>query len=143
MLLVDDDPDMLSALGFELESFADVKAVGSVNAALPLIIRGRFDVAIADLRMPDRWGDELLAHLAARSPGTLRIILTGDSNPRRTVRELIDTGLVQAIYAKPRAEGLIAHLRDTLRDLIATPRFPDRPDPPDRDHAEDPPAPTS
>lgn len=111
MLVVDDDPDILRALTWELETFAEVKALGSVAAALPLIERDRFDVVVADLRLPDRWGDELLAHVAARAPGTRRLLLTGDSDPQRTVRELLDLGVIEACYQKPRVEGLIEAIR--------------------------------
>jgi DNA-binding NtrC family response regulator len=113
VLVVDDDPDVLRALASELETFADVETLGSVTAALALIEPGRFDVVVADLRMPDRWGDELLAYVAARSPATRRFLLTGDSDPRRTVRELIDHGVVEAFFRKPRAEGLIDAIRGT------------------------------
>jgi CheY-like chemotaxis protein len=53
VLVVDDDADILRALTWELEAFADVKALTSVSAALPLVERGRFDVVVADLRLPD------------------------------------------------------------------------------------------
>lgn len=111
MLVVDDDPDILRALTWELETFAEVKALGSVTAALPLIERGRFDVVVADLRLPDRWGDELLAHVAARSPMTRRLLLTGDADPQRTVHELLELGVIEACFQKPRAEGLIEAIR--------------------------------
>ena len=111
VLVVDDDADILRALTWELEPFADVKALSSVGAALPLIERGRFDVVVADLRLPERWGDELLAYVAARSPRTRRLLLTGDSDPEHTVRELLDRGVIEACFRKPRATGLVEAVR--------------------------------
>ncbi len=111
VLLVDDDLDLLRALTLEIETFAEVEAMTSVSSALPLVQRGRFDAVVTDLRMPERWGDELLAHVAARSPATLRLMLTGDADPRRTVRELLESGLVAEVFTKPRAEGLLERLR--------------------------------
>ena len=113
VLVVDDDRAILRALALSLEEIADVTALDSVAAALPLVERGRFDVVVADLRLPDRWGDELLAHVAARAPGTRRLLLTGDLDPERTVRELLDTGVIEACFQKPRAEGLLDAIRAT------------------------------
>ena len=66
---------------------------------------------MADLRLPDRWGDELLAHVAARSPRTRRFLLTADDDPKRTVAELLERGVIEACYKKPWTEGLIAAIR--------------------------------
>ena len=115
VLVVDDDADILRALTWELEAFADVKALSSVSAALPLVERGRFDVVVADLRLPERWGDELLAYVAARSPSTKRLLLTGDSDPEHTVRELLDRGVIEACFRKPRAKGLLEAVRSAIR----------------------------
>jgi DNA-binding NtrC family response regulator len=114
VLIVDDDHAILRALALSLEEIADVTILDSVAAALPLVERDRFDVVVADLRLPDRWGDELLAHVAARSPATRRLLLTGDLDPERTVRELLDTGVIEACFQKPRAEGLLETIRATL-----------------------------
>jgi DNA-binding NtrC family response regulator len=114
VLIVDDDRAILRALELSLEEIADVTVLDSVAAALPLVERDRFDVVVADLRLPDRWGDELLAHVAARAPATRRLLLTGDLDPERTVRELLDTGVIEACFQKPRAEGLLEAIRATL-----------------------------
>jgi DNA-binding NtrC family response regulator len=121
VLVVDDDADILRALTWELEPFADVMALSSVGAALPLVERGRFDVVVADLRLPERWGDELLAYVAARSPGTRRLLLTGDSDPEHTVRELLERGVIEACFRKPRATGLVEAVRDAPLTETVTP----------------------
>jgi response regulator RpfG family c-di-GMP phosphodiesterase len=111
VLLVDDEPAILRALSRELSDVADVTSAESVSDALDLVGERRFDVVVADLRLPDRWGDELLAHVAARSPTTRRLLLTADQDPQRTVRELIDRGIIEAAYRKPWTEELIARIR--------------------------------
>jgi CheY-like chemotaxis protein len=113
VLLVDDEPEILRALTWEIEDLADVTSATSVNAALALVERQHFDVIVADLRLPDRWGDELFAHVAARSPETRRLLLTADADPQRTVRELLESGVIDACYRKPRAEGLIEAIRQS------------------------------
>jgi DNA-binding NtrC family response regulator len=112
VLVVDDDPNILRGLELLIEPDAEVTALESVGEALELVGRERFDVVVADLRLPDRWGDELLAYVAAHAPETRRLLLTGDSDPERTVRELLDTGVVEACFRKPRAEGLLDAIRE-------------------------------
>jgi response regulator RpfG family c-di-GMP phosphodiesterase len=107
VLLVDDEPELLVTLTAALDSRAEVVSAGTVAEALDLVAKEKFDVVVADLRLPDRWGDELLAHVAARSPSTRRLLLTGDASPQRTVRELLEAGVIQAYFKKPRAEGLL------------------------------------
>ncbi len=117
VLLVDDEPAILRALARELSDVADVTSVVSVQDALDMVGEKRFDVVVADLRLPDRWGDELLAHVAARSPSTRRLLLTADQDPQRTVRELIDRGIVEACYRKPWTDELVAAIRAQSAEL--------------------------
>jgi CheY-like chemotaxis protein len=79
-LFVDDEPAILRSLGRSLKArgvkwnvhFADTGA-----AAIDLLATETFDVVIADLRIPDLSGIELLDHVRQRSPGTARVILSG------------------------------------------------------------------
>jgi response regulator RpfG family c-di-GMP phosphodiesterase len=112
ILLVDDEPEFLRALAWELEDVAEVTSTDSVSGALELFAKEGYDIVVADLRLPDRWGDELLAHVAAMSPDTQRLLLTADQNPQQTVRELIDLGVIQAAFSKPGARGLIAKIKN-------------------------------
>lgn len=116
VLLVDDEPMLLGALARELEEIAEVTTLESVEDALALVEERTFDIVVADLRLPDRWGDELLAHVAARSPATRRILLTADSDPQSTVRELLDHGVIQECFQKPWTEPLIRRIRAHAAD---------------------------
>lgn len=111
VLVVDDDVNVLRAVAWQLETFAEVKVLTSVAAALPLIEPGRFDVVVADLRLPERWGDELLAYVAARAPETRRILLTGDVDPKKTVRELLEHGVIHDYFVKPNFDALVERIR--------------------------------
>ena len=111
VLIVDDEPAILRALTRELEAFADVTTARSVADALELVAKQVFDTVVADLRLPDRWGDELLAHVAARSPSTRRVLFTADNDPQRTVRELIDRGVVEEWFQKPWTDRLVEAIR--------------------------------
>jgi len=109
--LVDDEPAILRALATELAEIADVTTAGTVTDALALVAATSFDMVVADLRLPDRWGDELLAHVAARSPTTRRVLFTADHDPQRTVRELIARGVVEEWFQKPWTDRLVESIR--------------------------------
>ena len=111
MLLVDDEPGILQALARELADVAEVTTASTVSDALALVARAPYDIVVADLRLPDRWGDELLAHVAARFPATRRLLFTADNNPQRTVRELIERGVVEAWFQKPWTDALVEAIR--------------------------------
>jgi CheY-like chemotaxis protein len=108
VLIVDDEPAILRVLTRELGDSAEVTTAGSVTEALALVEAQVFDVVVADLRMPDRWGDELLAHLAARAPQTRRLLLTADNDPERTVAELLEQKVIEGCFRKPWGEDLLA-----------------------------------
>ena len=66
VLVVDDEGDVRDLLAFTLVSRgARVQAVSSAREALELIASRRFDVLLADLRMPDGDGYELIRTLRA------------------------------------------------------------------------------
>jgi DNA-binding NtrC family response regulator len=109
--LVDDEPEILRILVQELEDLAEVTACHSVTDALALLSSHTYDIVVSDLRLPDRWGDELFAHVAARAPKTRRLLLTGDTDPQRTVRELLEKGVIEACFRKPFTHELIATIR--------------------------------
>ena len=61
-LLVDDEPDVREVLGVLLErQGASVAQVASAGEALDLLLKGTFDVLLADLGMPDQDGYALIA----------------------------------------------------------------------------------
>ncbi|MBI4266268.1 MAG: response regulator [Acidobacteria bacterium] len=80
MLVVDDQPQILRTLTRFLGSKGyRVETATSVDEALPLLDQRHISAVILDVRMPDRSGLELLAHM--REDANLRhvpaVILTG------------------------------------------------------------------
>ena len=111
VLLVDDEPLILVALAGAIGDAAEVTTSQTGDDALRLLNEQQFDIVVCDLRLPDRWGDELLAHVAARSPQTRRLLLTADPTPERTVGEMLERGLIEACFSKPRTRELIESIR--------------------------------
>ncbi|MBN2580320.1 MAG: HDOD domain-containing protein [Pirellulales bacterium] len=89
VLFVDDDPKLLAGLrrmlrglrgGWNLEFIADGAQ------ALQRISFQRFDVVVADLRMPGMDGAELLEEVRVRSPQTVRIMLSGQCDRENLIQ---------------------------------------------------------
>lgn len=119
VLIIDDDPHLLSALRRQLgETFDIVTALGG-REALAAIRTAQaagdvFAVAVSDMRMPEMDGIETLKQVRELSPDTVRIMLTGNAD-QLTATEAINQGAIFRFYSKPcpaekLSEGLDAAL---------------------------------
>lgn len=64
ILVVDDEPEILSILQMDLEPFCErVSAACDVPSALEVLARDHVDLVISDVRMPGRGGVDLLLHI--------------------------------------------------------------------------------
>ncbi len=80
VLFADDEPKLLAGLRRMLRGLRsgwNLEFVASGEQALERLAAGRFDVVVADMRMPGMDGAELLEEVRVRSPRTVRIILSG------------------------------------------------------------------
>jgi DNA-binding NtrC family response regulator len=78
VLIVDDDPEVLSAMRRELgrEPY-DVVTTDRPGLALDWMERRTVSLVISDQRMPEMDGDRFLERVWKRSPRTRRLLLTG------------------------------------------------------------------
>src|SRR5271163_5252837 len=116
LLLVDDEPLVLSGLRRSLHSMLDEwtmeYAVGG-EAALEAMDRHPFDVVVTDMRMPGMDGAQLLNEVRRRSPHTVRVALSGQCD-RETVMSAI--GSTHQYLSKPCDARM---LKDTINHAIA------------------------
>lgn len=117
VLLVDDEPNILSALNRLLrrEGYR-VLTAGSADEALAILAREPVDVVISDQRMPQMTGTELLARVKTLHPRTVRMILSGYSEIS-AVTDAINKGAVYKYLNKPWDDE---HLRSEIRDAFRT-----------------------
>ncbi len=83
ILFVDDEVNILHGLRRLLRSQRrvwDMSFVGSGEEALAMMATKPFDVLVTDMQMPGMNGAELLEHVQARHPRTVRIVLSGHSD---------------------------------------------------------------
>jgi type II secretory ATPase GspE/PulE/Tfp pilus assembly ATPase PilB-like protein/DNA-binding response OmpR family regulator len=101
ILLVDDEPNVLSALRrvFQQENYQVVTA-GNGQEALDLLRREPFHLMISDYMMPVMNGGELLRQAKALHPELIRIMLTGHADTG-AIMSAINEGAVYKFILKP------------------------------------------
>jgi DNA-binding response OmpR family regulator len=80
VLVVDDDRDFCEAAAMALAAEGiDAEAVFDGDAALDQLASGRFDAAIVDVRMPGKWGVDVVREWRASHGPSLPILMaTGE-----------------------------------------------------------------
>jgi response regulator RpfG family c-di-GMP phosphodiesterase len=120
LLLVDDEPSVLSALRrlFRTQGY-QVLLANSGAEALALLDTQPVDLVVSDMRMPVMDGASLLEAVRVRRPAVVRMLLTGYSDIASTVAA-INRGEIHRYIAKPWVDAdLLLVVSDALarRDL--------------------------
>jgi CheY-like chemotaxis protein len=115
VVVVDDEPDMLELIARILKPSADVRTARSVADAVRLLAAARCDLVLADERMPDEPGIDLLARVARESPSTVRILMSAYADVDLLV-SAINRGKVDRFLVKPFAPD---ELRSMVEDALA------------------------
>src|SRR5438105_446924 len=100
ILIVDDERPNLTVLRNFLESGYRVYEASSGKEALEIAKSADLDVVIADQRMPEMSGVELLEHLRHLKPDVAGIVLTGFTDPPALI-SAINTARVFRFLKKP------------------------------------------
>jgi PAS domain S-box-containing protein len=116
VLVVDDDPDILTALKdlLEFEGY-QVDRAGSCRDAVACIERSRYHAVLLDLGLPDGNGLSVLQTVQEANPALPVIVLTASTSSEISSRSL--SGGAFAYLAKPYHRDV---LRATLRRAIGT-----------------------
>lgn len=115
VLVVDDEPNILSAMGRMLRAHGyRVQTAPGGSEALALLEQGPVDLIISDMRMPGMNGAEFLRRSRECLPEAVRILLTGYADIASTI-EAVNNGEIFRYISKPwNNEVLLATLRDGL-----------------------------
>lgn len=120
LLIADDDAFMRSALSAQLkDAFRVVAVAADASAAIALAEEHQPDAALLDVDMPNGGAREAVPQIAARSPATSIVILSGDET-RQIVLELISAGAIA--YVRKGVTG--SELSQTLSDALKAKRDP-------------------
>lgn len=112
IILVDDEQRIVEGLQRALRMYRDAWDVATATSgreALALFEEGPVDVIVSDMRMPEMDGAELLARVKELHPGTMRIVLSGQTDAAAAVRAM---PVAHQFLNKPTEAG-------ALRDLLA------------------------
>ena len=120
LLIADDDAFMRTALSAQLkDTFRVVAVAADASAAIALAEEHQPDAALLDVDMPHGGAQEAVPQIAARSPATSIVILSGDET-RQIVLELISAGAIA--YVRKGVSG--SELSQTLSDALKAKRDP-------------------
>jgi len=101
ILFVDDEENILLAYARSLRKrFQMDTALGGKEALYRLNNEGPYAVLITDMRMPGMDGVQLLEEVRKRSPETVRLMLTGNSD-QQTAMEAVNKGAIFRFLSKP------------------------------------------
>ncbi|MFP3908053.1 MAG: response regulator, partial [Acidimicrobiales bacterium] len=117
VLLVDDDPAVTGALRRQLRSRYQAVAASSAEAAVALVRDADepFAAVVSDLRMPGTGGLALLGSMAALTPSTTRLLLTGHAD-LDTAIDALNGGHVFRFLCKPADQATMVQALDDAVD---------------------------
>ena len=115
VLLVDDEPYILTTLAALLENDFDVTLANCAEEAQEVFRTKTIDVILSDQKMPRMNGVVLLEWVRANYPRTIRLLMTGFAELEDAV-DAINRGKVYRYLFKPwRSEELLQVLHDACR----------------------------
>ncbi|MCA9753514.1 MAG: response regulator [Gemmatimonadetes bacterium] len=101
ILFVDDEPRVLDGLRRQLRNRFEVRMSEDPEEALKLFdADGPFAVVVSDMRMPGMNGAQFLSHVREKSPDTVRMILSGQSDLDAAIAAVND-GSIFRFLTKP------------------------------------------
>jgi sigma-B regulation protein RsbU (phosphoserine phosphatase) len=117
ILLVDDEQNILNALGRELEDWAAESSLGILTAAsarkgLEILEEqgGETVIVISDLKMPEMKGSDFLLEVKKRYPDIVSILLTGYSETQEVIKA-VRAGIFSYMLKPWDSEYLVAELQ--------------------------------
>jgi hypothetical protein len=122
LLLADDEPTVLrlartwlERLGYEVITARN----GDEAVALHAEHAGRIDLAVLDVTMPGRGGDEALAAMRAREPGLPAILASGNFDPSDASPGAGDAEVLAKPYSRDKLAQLVRAVLDRGRARAA------------------------
>ncbi|MDP2699898.1 response regulator [Thalassospira sp.] len=110
-----DDDNLLMAIRRQLRGKFDLLTSVGGKHALDLLKEQEIAVCVADMRMPNMDGLQLLEKVQQISPETVRIMLTGNAD-QATAIDAINKGRIFRFFSKPYDSDLLEQgLNDALR----------------------------
>lgn len=107
ILLVDDEPNVLSALQRELQDDYAVQTFSDPLKALQYSEKNHFDLVISDYKMPEMNGIEFLKQFGKLEPDAIRLILSGQADFNALIGSINETHIYRFLD-KPWNKNVLA-----------------------------------
>lgn len=114
VLLVEDERELRELTRLGLAREFDVEAAGSAEEAEKLMATRAYDVVVSDHLMQGATGLDFLRRAKERHPGTMRIMITGYTNPELISRSVLLAGLAACLVKPVRAAEISQAIRTAL-----------------------------
>lgn len=125
ILCVDDDPNILEAMGRHLRRHYSVSTAIRAEAALRMVeSQAPFQVVIADFEMPEMNGIEFLESCRREAPDTVRILLTGQADMEAAMAAVNEGAIFRFLWKPCPVPDLLKALDAAVRqyDLVTSER---------------------
>ncbi|MCE9566770.1 MAG: diguanylate cyclase [Planctomycetes bacterium] len=119
ILLVDDDPGVLSVLSAQLATDFDVLTASTASEARGVLAKRSVDMVLSDLSLPDESGTALLDWVRRTAPRTFRILLTGTARLEDAADAINQTQIHRMVLKPWRGEDLLQSLRAARGTLLS------------------------
>jgi EAL domain-containing protein (putative c-di-GMP-specific phosphodiesterase class I)/CheY-like chemotaxis protein len=115
LLLVDDEPNILTALKRQMRSGGyQILTAGSGKEGLEVLAQQEVDVIVSDQRMPGMTGVEFLRAVKTMYPETVRIVLSGFTE-LQSITDAVNEGAIYKFLTKPWDDAqLRAHIEEAF-----------------------------
>ncbi|MEZ5537518.1 MAG: sigma-54 dependent transcriptional regulator [Thiolinea sp.] len=114
ILVVDDEPRALETLRRILDEEFEVHTALNAAEARKVMEQEWIKVVLCDQRMPEMTGIELCAEIRERWPETIRMIISGYTDPDDLIAAINDGGIYQFISKPWRPDEVISKLKNAV-----------------------------
>lgn len=115
VLLIDDEQHSLSAMRMALEDEFEILTATDTRTACDLMEEEWVQVIICDQRMPGQTGVEFLSAVRERWPETVRLLITGYTDPGAMAQAINEAGIHQFITKPWHPDQLVMAARNAAR----------------------------
>jgi len=126
ILLVDDEPNILSSLRRQLRNHYEVEIEEDPTMALLALNRDQpFSVVVSDYRMPKMNGIEFLSEVRKKSPETTRVMLTGYADLDNAIRAVNDGHLFRFLTKPCEKNVFLKNIGEAIKqyELVTSKRI--------------------
>lgn len=118
LLLVDDEPSILDTLKILLNSEYEVLTADCAETAQQHFANREIDIVLTDQKMPRVSGVQLLEWIKARSPKTIRLMMTGFAELEETISAINRSQVFRFIMKPWQIDNLLEALRTAAKTFL-------------------------